>query len=340
MKKAIITGITGQDGSYLAEILLKKNYEVHGIKRRTSLINTKRIDHIYQEPDLTNRNFFLHYGELTDFGSILSIIQNVQPDEIYNLGAQSHVAVSFDEPEYTSDVNALGTLRILEAIKSLKLIDKVKFYQASSSELFGGSIEIPQNENTKFYPKSPYAISKLFAYWMTINYRESYGLFASNGILFNHESPRRGETFVTSKIIKGLLNFKKNNKILYLGNLSAKRDWGHAREYMNAAWNILQHDTPEDFCIGSEKQYSVKQFVELVAKKIGININWKGNGLEEIAIDSHNNTVVAVNERYLRPSEVDNLIADTSKAKKLLKWDYDFNIEDLIEEMIDYELQK
>tara|TARA_B100000575_G_C23094076_1_gene630896 strand:- start:538 stop:1563 length:1026 start_codon:yes stop_codon:yes gene_type:complete len=340
MKKAIITGITGQDGSYLAEILLNKGYEVHGIKRRTSLINTDRIDHIYQDPNEIKNNFFLHYGEMTDFGSLLSIIQKVQPDEIYNLAAQSHVAVSFQEPEYTSDVNALGTLRILESIKTLNMINKVKFYQASSSELFGGSKEYPQNEQTKFIPKSPYAVSKLYAYWITVNYRESYGLFASNGILFNHESPRRGETFVTSKIVKGLINYKKNKKILYLGNLYAKRDWGHARDYMHAAWKLLQHHKADDFCIGSEKQYSVKEFAEIVSNKLGINIKWIGTGIDEKGVDENNNTVIAVKERYLRPSEVDNLISNTSKAKKNLSWNYNFNINDLIQEMIDFEINE
>lgn len=338
MKKALITGVTGQDGSYLAEILLKKNYEVYGIKRRSSSINTKRIDHIYKEPQDRKKKFTLHYGDLNDYGSLFSIINDIKPDEIYNLGAQSHVAVSFIEPEYTSNTNALGTLRILEIMKNLKLIDKTKFYQASSSELFGSSSKTPQNEQTKFHPRSPYAVSKLFAYWITINYRESYGIFASNGILFNHESPRRGETFVTSKIVKGLINYKKNKKILFLGNLNAKRDWGHARDYMHAAWKILQHDKPDDFCIGSEKQYSVRQFVEKVATKLGLNIHWKGNGPEEKGLDQNGKTVISIDKRYFRPAEVDTLLSDTSKAKQILSWNYEFRIDDLIEEMINSEI--
>ena len=316
MKKALITGITGQDGSYLAEFLLEKNYEVHGIKRRTSLINTQRIDHLYQSPDLPNRNFTLHHGDLTDTTSLIRVIQEVQPDEIYNLGAQSHVAVSFEQPEYTANSDALGALRILEAIRILKLEKKTKYYQASTSELFGNSNEKVQNENTPFYPRSPYGVSKLYSYWITVNYRESYNIFACNGILFNHESPERGETFVTRKITRALSKIKVGlQNCLYLGNLNAKRDWGHAKDFVEAQWLILQQDNPDDFVISTEKQYSVRDFVNLVAKDLNMKILWRGEGLDEIG--SYNGKdIVKIDPRYFRPSEVNFLMGDSTKAKK------------------------
>ena len=337
MKTALITGITGQDGSYLAEILLKKKYIVHGIKRRTSLFNTSRIDHLYQSPQTKNKKFFLHHGDMTDSSSLFNIIQNTKPDEIYNLAAQSHVSVSFEEPEYTAQSDALGTLRILEAIKSLRFEKKTKFYQASTSELYGNSLP-PQNEKTLFSPRSPYAVAKLYAYWITKNYREAYNIFASNGILFNHESPRRGETFVTKKIISALVNYKLNkSECLYLGNLDSKRDWGHAQDYMLAAWKILQHKKADDFCIGTGVQYSIREFIEKVCKKLGLTITWKGSGLKEVAINN-NNIFIKVSKRYFRPTEVDSLRADFSKAKKDLNWSPKKNIDDLIDEMIEYEL--
>ena len=337
MKTALITGITGQDGSYLAEILLKKKYLVHGIKRRTSLFNTSRIDHLYQSPQDKNKKFFLHHGDMTDSSSLFNIIQNTKPDEIYNLAAQSHVSVSFEEPEYTAQSDALGTLRILEAIKSLRLENKTKFYQASTSELYGNSPP-PQNEKTLFSPRSPYAVAKLYAYWITKNYREAYNIFASNGILFNHESSRRGETFVTKKIVSALVNYKlKKTECLYLGNLDSKRDWGHAQDYMLAAWKILQHKKPDDFCIGTGVQYSIREFIEKVCKKLDLSITWKGNGLKEVAINN-NKIFIKVSKRYFRPTEVDSLRADFSKAKKDLNWKPKKNINDLIDEMIEHEL--
>ena len=337
MKTAIITGITGQDGSYLAEILLKKKYIVHGIKRRTSSFNTARIDHLYQSPQDKDKKFFLHHGDMTDSSSLFNIVQNTKPDEIYNLAAQSHVSVSFEEPEYTAQSDALGTLRILEAIKSLGLENKTKFYQASTSELYGNSPP-PQNEKTLFLPRSPYAVAKLYAYWITKNYREAYNIFASNGILFNHESPRRGETFVTKKIISALVNYKlKKSKCLYLGNLDSKRDWGHAQDYMLAAWKILQHKKPDDFCIGTGVQYTIREFIEKVCKKLDLSITWKGSGLKEVAINN-NNIFIKVSKRYFRPTEVDSLRADFSKAKKDLNWSPKKNIDDLINEMIEHEL--
>ena len=340
MKTALITGITGQDGSYLAEILLKKNYIVHGLKRRASLINTHRIDHLYQPPEVKDRNFILHHGDLTDSSSLINIIQTTRPDEIYNLAAQSHVAVSFEEPEYTANSDALGTLRILEAIKTLDLIKKTKFYQASTSELFGKSNEKKQNEKTSFYPRSPYGVAKLYAYWITVNYREAYNMFACNGILFNHESPRRGETFVTKKIIKALVEFKKNKKgCLYLGNLESKRDWGHAKEYMEIAWTMLQQKKPDDYCIGTGKQYSVRQFVEKACKILDIKITWKGKNENEIGIDENGKKIVGIDKRYFRPSEVDSLLSDSSKAFKNLKWKPKIFIDDLIKEMIDHEMR-
>jgi len=338
MKKALITGITGQDGSYLAEFLLEKNYEVHGIKRRTSLINTQRIDHLYQSPDLPNRNFTLHHGDLTDTTSLIRVIQEVQPDEIYNLGAQSHVAVSFEQPEYTANSDALGALRILESIRILKLEKKTKYYQASTSELFGNSNEKVQNENTPFYPRSPYGVSKLYSYWITVNYRESYNIFACNGILFNHESPERGETFVTRKITRALSKIKVGlQNCLYLGNLNAKRDWGHAKDFVEAQWLILQQDNPDDFVISTEKQYSVRDFVNLVAKELNMKILWRGEGLDEIGSYNGNN-IIKIDPRYFRPSEVNFLMGDSSKAKKKLNWSAKISIEQLVEEMVKKDL--
>ncbi len=338
MKKALITGITGQDGSYLADFLLKKNYEVHGIKRRTSLINTQRIDHLYQSPDIPNRNFTLHHGDLTDTTSLIRVIQEVQPDEIYNLGAQSHVAVSFEQPEYTANSDALGALRILEAIRILKLEKKTKYYQASTSELFGNSKEKVQNENTPFYPRSPYGVSKLYSYWITVNYRESYNIFACNGILFNHESPERGETFVTRKITRALTKIKVGlQNCLYLGNLNAKRDWGHAKDFVEAQWLILQQDNPDDFVISTEKQHSVRDFVNLVAKDLNMEILWRGEGLNEIG--SYNGMdIVKIDPRYFRPSEVNLLQGDSTKAKKKLNWSAKISIEQLVEEMVKKDL--
>jgi GDPmannose 4,6-dehydratase len=338
MKRALITGVTGQDGAYLAELLIKKGYEVHGIKRRTSLINTDRIDHLYQEPHETNRNFFLHHGDLTDSSSLIRIIQEVRPDEIYNLGAQSHVAVSFEEPEYTANSDAMGALRILEAIRILKLENQTKYYQASTSELFGKTIEVPQTEKTPFYPRSPYGVAKLYAYWITVNYREAYGIFACNGILFNHESPVRGETFVTRKITQGLVNIKLGlQKTLYLGNLNAKRDWGHAKDYVYAQWLMLQHNSPEDFIISTGKQYSVKDFLETAAKILNIEIIWKNEGVREVGIWNERE-IIKIDPKYFRLTEVENLIGDYSKAKEKLKWEPKISFEKLVEEMVSYDL--
>ena len=349
-KIALITGVTGQDGSYLAELLLKKGYFVHGIKRRTSLINsTARIDHIYQDIHEKNQRFFLHYGDLTDSSSIINIIKKVNPDEIYNLAAQSHVSVSFEIPVYTADVNALGTLRILEAIRLLNLTKKIKFYQASTSELYGGTKEIPQTEKTKFYPRSPYAISKLFSYWIVKNYREAYGIHASNGILFNHESPRRGETFVTKKITMSLCRIALGiENCLYLGNIYSLRDWGHARDYAEMQWKILQQKKPEDFVIATEKQYSVKFFVEECCKYLGIKINWIGKGLNEKAIVvsfnekqcpglKKNMTIVRIDKKYFRPLDVVNLIGNAKKARAKLGWKPKYNIKQLINEMMQFD---
>ncbi len=339
MKKALITGITGQDGSYLADFLIKKNYQVHGLKRRASTINTQRIDHLYQDPFVENPKLILHYGDLTDSSSIIKIIQEVQPDEIYNLAAQSHVAVSFKEPEYTTNSDALGTLRILEAIKILKMESKTKFYQASTSELFGSNPESPQNENTKFYPRSPYAVSKLYSYWITINYREAYGIFACNGILFNHESPVRGETFITRKITRALARIKLGiQEKLYVGNLYSKRDWGHTKDYVEAQWLILQHKKPMDFVISSGKQYSVKQFIEKASQFIGIKIKWHGEGLDEVG-KFKGKEIIKVDSRYFRPTEVDSLLGDSSRAKKELGWRPKISFESLVEEMIKYDLE-
>ncbi|MDC6474250.1 GDP-mannose 4,6-dehydratase, partial [Candidatus Pelagibacter ubique] len=326
----------------LAELLLEKNYEVHGIKRRTSLINTDRIDHLYQGPHELNRHFILHHGDLTDSSSLIRIIQEVQPDEIYNLAAQSHVAVSFEEPEYTANSDALGALRILEAIRILKLEKKTKYYQASTSELYGLVQQSPQTENTPFYPRSPYAVAKLYAYWITINYREAYGIYACNGILFNHESPIRGETFVTRKITRALARIKLGlQDTLYLGNLNAKRDWGHAKDYVEMQWLMLQQNIPEDFVIATGKQYSVRDFIGVAAKQIGIEIQWKGSGLDEVG-SFNKKDIIKVDQRYFRPTEVETLLGDASKAKNKLGWKPKISFEDLVSEMMqaDFEVAK
>ena len=335
-KKALIFGITGQDGSYLAEFLLKKKYTVHGVKRRSSSINTLRIDHIYQDPHVKSRNFFLHYGDITDSTSVSKIIEKIRPDEIYNLAAQSHVAVSFEVPEYTANADALGTLRILEAIKFHKLEKKTKFYQAGTSEMYGKVQESPQSEKTNFYPLSPYGVAKLYAHWITRNYREAYNIFGSNGILFNHESPRRGETFVTKKIIRALVRIKMNKqKVLYLGNLDSKRDWGHARDYVEAMWKILQQKKPDDFVIATGKQLSIRQFINLVTKKLNLNIVWKGKGLKEKGYDiTTKRNVILIDKNYIRPLDVNTLLGNASKARKQLSWKPKTNINQLIEEMI------
>ena len=339
-KKALIFGVTGQDGSYLTEFLIKKNYVVHGVKRRSSLINTQRIDHIYQDPHEKKRNFILHYGDLTDSSSVSNIIKKVNPDEIYNLAAQSHVAVSFEVPEYTANVDALGALRILEAIKFHKLEKKTKYYQAGTSEMFGKVQKIPQNELTPFYPQSPYGAAKVYAHWITINYREAYNIFAVNGILFNHESPRRGETFVTRKIINALCKIKNNlQKTLYLGNLYAKRDWGHARDYVEAMWLMLQQKKPNDFVIATGKQYSVKYFVNLVAKELDLKIKWNGKGKNEKAYDQLNNCIVACDYSYFRPLDVNTLLGNSLKARKILGWKPKISLKKLVEEMVNDELK-
>ena len=340
-KSALIFGITGQDGSYLAELLLKKNYIVHGVKRRSSSINTFRIDHIYQDPHEKNYRFRLHYGDVTDSLSVSTIIKKTKPDGIYNLAAQSHVAVSFEVPEYTANADALGALRILEAIKFHKLKKKTKFYQAGTSEMYGKVQQIPQNEKTQFYPLSPYGVAKLYAHWITKNYREAYGLFASNGILFNHESPRRGETFVTKKIISAMCKIKegKQNK-LFLGNINAKRDWGHARDYCHAMWKILQQNKPDDFVIATGVQYSIKQFVNLTAKKLKIKITWKGKGIKEKAYDENKKVIIECDKNYFRPLDVDTLLGDARKARKTLKWKPIADIDSLINEMIESEYKR
>ena len=339
-KKALIFGITGQDGSYLSELLLKKNYEVHGVKRRSSSINTNRIDHIYQDPYQKKRNFILHYGDVTDSTSVSQIIKKIKPHEIYNLAAQSHVAVSFEVPEYTANADALGALRILEAIKFHNLQKITKFYQAGTSEMFGKVQTIPQNEKTNFYPLSPYGVAKVYAHWITRNYREAYNIFASNGILFNHESPRRGETFVTKKIISAMCRIKLGKqKKLFLGNLYAKRDWGHAKDYCFAMWKILQHKKPDDFIIATGKQYSIKQFINLVAKKLKMQITWKGKGLNEKGYNNKKEPIIECDKNYFRPLDVNTLLGDSSKAKKLLKWKPKIDITMLIDEMIEFELK-
>ncbi len=348
-KKAIITGITGQDGSYLAEFLLNKGYEVHGIKRRSSSFNSERINHLYQDPHENDPKFILHYGDLTDSTNLIRIIQSVQPDEIYNLGAQSHVAVSFETPEYTANCDALGSLRILEAIRILNLIDKTKFYQASTSELYGKVQEIPQKETTPFYPRSPYGVAKLYAYWIAKNYREAYGIYSCNGILFNHESPRRGETFVTRKITRGLTRINAGlDTCLYLGNLDAKRDWGHAKDYVKMQWLMLQQEKPDDFVIATGRMESVRKFIEICALKLNWNGNsdepgilWKGKGVDEIGIRKDTNEVVVrIDPRYFRPSEVELLVGDPSKAFKKLGWTPETTLEEMIDEMIENDIKK
>ena len=356
-KVALVTGVTGQDGSYLAELLLSKGYEVHGVKRRSSSLNTERIDHLYQDPHEDNINFFLHYGDLSDTSNLVKLIRTVSPDEIYNLGAMSHVAVSFETPEYAADIDAMGTLRILEAIRFLGLEKKTRFYQASTSELYGKVQEVPQSETTPFYPRSPYAVAKLYGYWILVNYREAYGIYACNGILFNHESPRRGETFVTRKITRAIANIANGlQSKLYLGNLDALRDWGHARDYVEMQWLMLQQDKPEDYVIATGVQYSVRHFVEIAARELGIQISWKNEGLEEIGVVEKVNDVglgvameglvgqaiVEVDPAYFRPTEVESLLGDPTKAKKQLGWEPKTTFEELVSEMTkhDFELAK
>jgi len=339
MKKALITGITGQDGSYLTEFLLNKDYEVHGIKRRTSLINTDRIDHLYKEPHEKDRKLILHHGDLTDSTSLIRIIQQVQPDEIYNLAAQSHVAVSFEEPEYTANSDAIGALRILEAIRILKLEKKTKYYQAATSELFGKAEAASQTEKTPFYPRSPYGVAKLYAYWITVNYREAYGIYACNGILFNHESPVRGETFVTRKITRALCRIKLGlQKKLYLGNLNALRDWGHAKDYVEAQWLMLQQEKPEDFVIATGKQFSVRDFINLASNHLNMKIQWSGKDLNEVG-SLEGIDIIKVDPKYFRPTEVETLLGDASKAKEKLNWSPKISFDQLVKEMIDEDLK-
>ena len=350
-KKALITGITGQDGAFLAEFMLNKGYEVHGIKRRTSLFNTDRIDHLYQDPHVKDRKFTLHYGDMTDSSSLIRIVQQIQPQEIYNLAAQSHVAVSFEEPEYTADSDALGALRLLEAVRILGLEKKTRFYQASTSELYGKVQETPQRETTPFYPRSPYAVAKLYAYWITVNYREAYGMYACNGILFNHESPTRGETFVTRKITRALARIKLGlQDCLYLGNLDSKRDWGHARDFVEAQWLVLQQDRPEDYVIATGEQYSVRDFVDAAARELGIHIEWRGKGTKETGVigkiesnvkcvPKKNTTIVRVDPRYFRPTEVDSLLGDATKARRKLGWKPKIRFKELVAEMVREDLK-
>jgi len=339
LKKALITGVTGQDGAYLAEFLLEKGYEVHGVKRRTSLFNTARIDHIYEDPHRPDPRFVLHYGDMTDSSSLIHIMQKVQPDEVYNLAAQSHVQVSFEEPEYTANSDALGVLRLLEAIRILGMEKKTKFYQASTSELYGLVRETPQTETTPFYPRSPYAVAKLYGYWIVVNYREAYGMYACNGILFNHESPMRGETFVTRKITRGLARIKVGlQKELFLGNLDAKRDWGHARDYIEMQWLMLQQEKPQDFVIATGEQYSVREFVQRCAKLLELELTWSGTGLEEKAVDNNGSTVIAVDPRYFRPTEVETLLGDPSEAKRELGWTPRTSFDELVREMVESDL--
>jgi len=340
MKRALITGITGQDGAYLAEFLLEKGYEVHGIKRRASSFNTDRIDHLYQDPHESKRRFILHYGDMTDSSSLIHIMQKVQPDEVYNLAAQSHVAVSFEEPEYTANSDALGTLRLLEAIRILELDKKTRFYQASTSELFGKVQEVPQKETTPFYPRSPYAAAKLYAYWITVNYREAYGMYACNGILFNHESPIRGETFVTRKITRALARITLGlQDCLYLGNLDAKRDWGHAKDYVEMQWLMLQQEAPDDFAIATGEQHSVRDFVDAAAHELGIAVRWEGQGVDEKGYDERGKCIVAVDARYFRPTEVETLLGDPSKAKSQLGWTPKITFKELVSEMVREDLK-
>lgn len=351
-KTALITGVTGQDGSYLAELLLEKGYTVHGIKRRASQFNTQRVDHIYQDPHVENARFKLHYGDLSDSSNLVRIIQETQPDEIYNLGAQSHVAVSFESPEYTADVDALGTLRLLEAIRILGLEKKTRFYQASTSELYGLVQEVPQSESTPFHPRSPYAVAKLYAYWICVNYRESYGIYACNGILFNHESPRRGETFVTRKITRGLANIAWGiETCLYMGNIDALRDWGHARDYVRMQWMMLQQETPEDFVIATGQQISVRTFIEKSAARLGVAIRWEGQGIDEVGIvDSVSGEsapclkmgqcLVRIDPRYFRPAEVETLLGDPTKAKERMGWHPEITVDQMIDEMVEHDLAR
>lgn len=351
-KKALITGVTGQDGSYLAELLLQKGYEVHGIKRRASSFNTQRIDHIYEDPHIENASFHLHYGDLTDSSNLTRIIQEVQPDEVYNLGAQSHVAVSFESPEYTADVDGMGTLRLLEAIRMLGLERKTRFYQASTSELFGLVQETPQKETTPFYPRSPYAVAKLYAYWITVNYREAYGIYACNGILFNHESPRRGETFVTRKITRGLANIAQGHETcLFMGNMDALRDWGHAKDYVRMQWMMLQQDKPQDFVIATGIQYSVREFITKAAANLGLTLVFEGKGLNELARVTKiagkeapalkvGQVVVRVDPRYFRPTEVETLLGDPNKAQKELGWVPEITLDEMVKEMVSYDLEQ
>lgn len=351
IKKALITGVTGQDGSYLAELLLSKGYEVHGIKRRASSFNTQRVDHIYQDPHVDNRNFVLHYGDLTDSSNLTRIIKEVQPDEVYNLGAQSHVAVSFESPEYTADVDAMGTLRTLEAIRLLGLEKKTRFYQASTSELYGLVQETPQKETTPFYPRSPYAVAKLYAYWITVNYREAYGMYACNGILFNHESPRRGETFVTRKITRALANISQGlEQCVFLGNLDALRDWGHAKDYVRMQWMMLQQDQPEDFVIATGVQYSVREFIRWSAAELGVSLRFENSGVEEIAVVDAiqgdlapalkvGDIIVRVDPRYFRPAEVETLLGDPTKAKTKLGWTPEITVQEMCAEMVREDLK-
>jgi len=340
LKKALITGVTGQDGAYLAAFLLGKGYEVHGIKRRSSLFNTARIDHIYEDPHLPSPHFFLHYGDMTDSTSLIHIVQKVQPDEIYNLAAQSHVQVSFEEPEYTANSDALGVLRLLEAIRILGLEKKTKFYQASTSELYGLVQETPQRETTPFYPRSPYGVAKLYGYWIVVNYREAYGIYACNGILFNHESPMRGETFVTRKITRGLARIKVGlQSELYLGNLDARRDWGHARDYIEMQWLMLQQEKPQDYVIATGQQHSVRDFVQRCAKLLNMDLTWSGSGVEEKALDKAGNVIVAIDPRYFRPTEVEKLLGDAGKAKRELGWEPRISFDELVREMVESDLK-
>jgi len=336
LKRALVTGVTGQDGAYLSEFLLAKGYEVHGIKRRSSLFNTARIDHLYEDPHNSDGRFVLHHGDLTDSSSLIHIVEKVQPDEIYNLAAQSHVQVSFEEPEYTANSDGIGVLRLLEAIRTLRLIDKTRFYQASTSELYGLVREIPQSEKTPFYPRSPYGVAKLYGYWITVNYRESYGMHASNGILFNHESPLRGETFVTRKVTRGLTRIKAGlDKALFMGNLDAKRDWGHARDYVEMQWLMLQQDTPDDYVIATGVQYSVREFIERAARLLDIELSWSGEGVDEKAHDQHGKLIVAIDPRYFRPSEVETLLGDPTKARVKLGWTPKTSFDELVREMVE-----
>lgn len=340
MKKAFVTGVTGQDGSYLAELLLQKGYEVHGMKRRASSFNTERVDHIYSDPHDQGRRFVLHYGDLTDSTNLIRLVQQIQPDEIYNLAAQSHVAVSFEQPEYTANADALGTLRILEAIRILGLEKKTRFYQASTSELYGEVRDIPQTEKTPFYPRSPYAVAKIYAYWITVNYREAYGIYACNGILFNHESPRRGETFVTRKITRAIARIKLGlQDCLFLGNLDAKRDWGHAKDFVEMQWMIMQQNEPDDYVIATGHQYSVREFVDAAARELGIHVRWEGAGVDEKGYDASGRCIVRVDPRYFRPTEVETLLGDPTKAKQKLGWVPKISFQELVAEMVREDLK-